>query len=93
MRAHTHTHIYTHGALEEAVKYFEGQEGMNTAGWTFGFTCRGLGRALVPHTQEGIRMRKAINRIMGLACFGTSQVYPCAPPQPLTESRSQEDTA
>jgi hypothetical protein len=40
VNTHTHTHTHTHQALEKAVKYFEGQEGMNTAGWTFGFVGR-----------------------------------------------------
>ena len=47
---------------------------------------RGLGRALVPHLgRQGAR--KAINRTVSPACFGTSWARPCTWPEPSATAR------
>ena len=38
----------TYTALEKAEKYFEGQEGMHTAGWALGFIFQGSGEGSGP---------------------------------------------
>lgn len=45
-------------ALEKAVKYFDGQGGMNMAWWALAFICRDQGKTLA-HTWEvaGVRMQ------------------------------------
>lgn len=61
---------HTQEALEKAVKYFEGQEGMNTTGWAL-VSFAGVWGGLWSPPCEGRGMRKTINRTLGPAGFGT----------------------
>lgn len=86
----TRTHTQ---ALKKAIKYFEGQEGMNTVGWALvAFT--GAWGGLWSHQCQSRRMRKAINRTLGTV-FGTlyNRSSLCMAPQHLPLALNQPPRA